>query len=152
MNNRLTFRIWTFLALCSLLSGLAATPVVSVYATNQDSPGAGPASVTIGEFIALPAAGETLIRWTTLQEVRTVGYNLHRATSQDGEKLLLTPAPVPANIGGMGGEYEVLDPDTKFEMTYYYWIEAIGADGSRTYGPYLITGSGVFLPNILKND
>lgn len=77
-----------------------------------------------------------LISWETLAEVNTLGFNLYRSETQDGEKVPVNPELIMSNLapGSLGGAvYEYLDVTNAVEA--YYWLEEIEIDGTATsYG------------------
>ena len=95
-----------------------------------------PAAVTLKDFSADIVDEEVLISWETLAEVNTLGFNLYRSETQDGEKVLVNPELIMSNLapGSLGGAlYEYLDEANAAEA--YYWLEEIEIDGTATsYG------------------
>lgn len=79
-----------------------------------------------------------LVTWGTGNELRTYGFNLHRATVNDfTESVQLNKDMIIATgfPGPVGGDYDYLDSDVETGITYYYWLEILDYDGPETQGP-----------------
>lgn len=95
-----------------------------------------PTAVMLKDFSAVIVDDGVLLRWETLSEVNTLGFNLYRSETLDGEKVLVNPELIFSNLapGSLDGAlYEYLDEANATQA--YYWLEEIEADGSATsYG------------------
>jgi len=95
-----------------------------------------PAAVILKDFSADIVDEGVLISWETLAEVNTLGFNLYRSETLDGEKELVNAELIMSNLapGSLGGAlYEYLDEANAVEA--YYWLEEIEIDGTATsYG------------------
>ena len=95
-----------------------------------------PAAVILKDFSADIVDEGVLISWETLAEVNTLGFNLYRTETLDGEKELVNAELITSNLapGSLGGAlYEYLDEANAVEA--YYWLEEIEIDGTATsYG------------------
>ncbi len=95
-----------------------------------------PAAVMLKDFSADIVDEAVLISWETLTEVNTLGFNLYRSETLDGEKELVNAELIMSNLapGSLGGAlYEYLDEANAAEA--YYWLEEIEIDGTATsYG------------------
>lgn len=108
-----------------------------------------PTSVSLAYLQALSGPAWIEISWATLIELDTLGFNIYRADSPDGPRTLLTSAMIPCKVPGSssGAEYSYVDTSAVPGVTYYYWIEIIGLDGSSWTEPvFAATGWGVYLP------
>ena len=120
--------------------------VEDYYNTNN------PTAITLADFSATSSMGQAAIRWQTTMEYNTIGFNLYRSTSRTSPRTQLNPELIMGQIGNMiGGEYEFIDPNIQYNVTYYYWLEEIDADGRSTfYGPVAVTTYGIYLPLAIK--
>lgn len=95
-----------------------------------------PAAVTLKNFSAAVVDEGVVISWETLSEVNTLGFNLYRSETLDGEKVMVNPELILSNLvpGSLGGAlYEHLD--TANTTAAYYWLEEIEIDGTaNSYG------------------
>lgn len=124
----------------------ASAPYQTEYITEEQSQnnaclygrvtGFVPAAVTLRDFSADIVDGGVLVSWETLTEVNTLGFNLYRSETLEGEKVLVNPQLIMSNLapGSMGGAlYEHLDESNAAEA--YYWLEEIEIDGTaNSYG------------------
>lgn len=87
---------------------------------------------------------DLVIRWTTESELDTVGFNLYRSDTADGEFVkineeLIPPAPDPF----IGGEHTFIDENVIRGRTYYYQLETVTRHGGATIqGPFAIPADG----------
>lgn len=101
-----------------------------------------PTAVTLVSFTAMPQTIALVLRWTTISEINTLGFNLYRATSRTGMQTKLNANLIPAQVlgGPVGAMYEYTDRSIIVGTTYYYWLEEVSVSGAPTrYGP--ITGT-----------
>lgn len=82
-----------------------------------------------------------IIEWSTRRENKTAGYLLYRAENPTVLFSQLTPNLIPAaNDPYLGGTYRYTDTTTMSGVTYYYQIEDVESDGTRTrHAPISIT-------------
>jgi hypothetical protein len=88
-------------------------------------------------FTATGAETSITLNWETASEIDNTGFNLYRATAQDGERTQLNETLIPTQ-GPDGAPYEYIDDDPALntQEIYYYWLEAVDVDGVTTlYGP-----------------
>jgi uncharacterized repeat protein (TIGR01451 family) len=112
-----------------------------------------PTAVDLVSFTAASTPWNVVISWETAMESNTLGFNLYRATSLDGERVLLNPDLIPSqSLGGIGAVYQFIDTDIQLGNTYYYWLEFIDASGKTEFGPVpaMILDNRLFLPVIQK--
>jgi hypothetical protein len=97
-----------------------------------------PTAVTLTAF-AVEWDGEVVqVTWETAMEIDTVGFNLWRSMSPDGEYEPVNTALIPAeSLGGAaGGFYEMVDADVAPGATYHYKLEEVEVGGATNwYGP-----------------
>jgi hypothetical protein len=95
-------------------------------------------AVDVKSFTATAGGrGQVALAWKTASEVDNLGFNLYRALTEDGERATLNgdviASAAPGNIAG--ASYSFTD-NVPLKRTVYYWLEAIGPDGSATlHGP-----------------
>lgn len=81
------------------------------------------------------------ITWTTENELDTIGYNLYRADSADGEYVKITDTLIPANNDPtLSSEHAFKDTTVKRGVTYFYQLETVGREGNSEFeGPIELT-------------
>jgi len=89
-----------------------------------------PTGVVVGSFEAISLPGGVLLTWETESDFNTLGFNLYRATTQDGERERLNSELIPTQTPGvpLGAVYTFFDPDVIPGETYYYWLEVVESD------------------------
>lgn len=110
---------WVLLGAALLvLLGLAITAMVR-------APALDPASAQ--------AAAPIIVVWTTKSEINTAGFNLYRAQSEQGDFVRLNRDLIPAaNDPVTGGTYVFTDTNTLASVTYYYQLEDVELNGTRS--------------------
>lgn len=80
---------------------------------------------------------EVIVEWTTASELDTVGFNVYRSDTKDGQYQLVNESLIPGSSDPLtGGSYTYRDSDVKPGGTYYYQLEDIELDGSsNSFGP-----------------
>lgn len=90
-------------------------------------------------FNAQPGDGVITLQWATATERDNYGFNLYRATSEDGERTRLNEALIPSLVapGSLNGaEYEFVDSTAEAGVQYYYWLEDVDIHMLSTFhGP-----------------
>jgi len=78
-----------------------------------------------------------VVDWETASELNTVGFNLYRSQSSDGEYDQINESLIPASPDPLtGGEYSYLDEGVEAGLTYYYKLEEVDSKGNNSYfGP-----------------
>lgn len=73
------------------------------------------------------------VTWETATEQNTVGFNLYRSQSPEGDFVLVNEGEFIASQGGpvSGASYSYTDTGVAAGQTYYYVLEEIESDGSR---------------------
>lgn len=96
-----------------------------------------PTAVTLQGFEALAGSEGVVLNWETISEVDTLAFNLYRAVTEDGERVLVNDELIPSNLapGSLDGAvYSFVDP-AGFAGAYY-WLEEVEIDGGTSlYGP-----------------
>lgn len=84
-----------------------------------------------------------VVDWQTASEFNTVGFNLYRSESLDGQYHQMNVSLIPASPDPLvGGAYSYLDEDVEAGLTYYYKLEELDSKGDRSYfGPIEIQAS-----------
>ncbi len=104
-----------------------------------------PTAANLTAFTAAVQNGQVRIAWTALQEWGIQGYHLYRSATATGAHTRINPALIPAQ--GHGTSYVAFDPEGSAGA--FYWVEAVGSQGSTIHGPALAqpsTGYRIFLP------
>ena len=90
-------------------------------------------------FNAEPGEGVITLQWATATERDNYGFNLYRATSEDGERTLLNAELIPSLVAPgspFGAEYEFVDSTAEAGVQYYYWLEDVDIYMKSTFhGP-----------------
>ena len=90
-------------------------------------------------FNAQPGDGVITLQWATATERDNYGFNLYRATSEDGERTRLNEALIPSLVAPgslFGAEYEFVDSTAEAGVQYYYWLEDVDIHMLSTFhGP-----------------
>lgn len=90
--------------------------------------------VTLSHFAASSHDSAVLVAWETASEQTLLGFDLLRATAPDAAPTRLNAQMIPAQAPGSseGAAYEWVDSEATAGTSYWYWLEAIEGDGSRT--------------------
>ena len=73
------------------------------------------------------------ITWTTESELDTIGFNLYRSDTADGEYIKINDELIPpAADPFIGGEHTFLDENVTRGTTYYYQLETVDRNGNTT--------------------
>jgi hypothetical protein len=99
-----------------------------------------PTAVEIGSFSAAPAGDRIVLRWQTASEIDRLGFNVYRATSVDGPRILLNEdliaSPLPPGSSA-GADYSFEDLPVKSGARYFYWLEDVDMYGvTSLHGPF----------------
>ncbi len=117
----------------ALLAGCTTTAVPKPPAPPAAAPA--PATTTPAATTTAPAPAEPLrntIRWKTASEVENFGFDVYRATAEEGPFDRITASPVPG--GGTVDEprsYEYTDESIESGVAYWYYVESISMQGAR---------------------
>jgi hypothetical protein len=95
-----------------------------------------PLAVQLAEFSATALPDAVLVRWATVSEVDSQGFNLYRSQSPVAPVALLAFVPSHAPGSSQGFAYEWQDTDVLTGQTYHYWLESLDMAGHGTFsGP-----------------
>jgi len=107
------------------------TTTTSVQPTTTTT--ASPTVIELSSFTATPQSGEVIIQWTTESEIDNAGFNLYRATSEDGDYTKVNTSLIPPQGSSTeGASYEFIDKEVRNRKTYYYELEDIDLNGVST--------------------
>ena len=102
-----------------------------------------PLAVLLAGFSAQGQADRVLVQWDTVSEIGNLGFNLWRGVSPDEPDTQLNTGLIPSQAPGstQGYSYEWTDQANLVTgTTYYYWLEAVDANGTVTrHGPVSAT-------------
>lgn len=78
-----------------------------------------------------------LVEWSTASELSTVGFNIYRSTTKEGEYKKVNQTLIPASTDPLGGgDYSYRDTTVAAGATYFYQLEDVDSSGaSERYGP-----------------
>lgn len=94
--------------------------------------------ITLASLEARARMGSKIeLRWTTTSEISTAGFNLYRATAENGPYEKITPALIPARgAPDRGADYTHTDTGLRPGTRYWYRLEDLNLDGNATtHGP-----------------
>jgi len=89
--------------------------------------------IELSSMKAVPTNGNVSIQWSTESEIDNAGFNIYRATAEDGEYNKINDTLIPAQGSStQGASYEFVDDDVQNRKTYYYKLEDIDLNGTST--------------------
>lgn len=128
------FRSIRALGPIALLAGCTTTAVPKPPAPKATAPAPAAAAAASAPAPA-PVSADLLrntIRWKTASEVENFGFDVYRATAEEGPFDRITSSPVPG--GGTIDEprsYEYTDESIESGVAYWYYVESISMQGAR---------------------
>ncbi len=80
------------------------------------------------------------IEWETATELDTVGFNVYRTDSPDGDLVKVNDGLIPASSEPLtGGKYHFIDRSPQLGITYYYYLEDVDENGvTDLNGPTIV--------------
>jgi hypothetical protein len=99
-----------------------------------------PVPIELSRFVAQPSEEGVLLSWATASETNNLGWNVYRSLAEDGAYVKVNDRVIPG--AGTSSEmkmYEYLD-HTAGSSTYWYYLEQINLDGTRTQSFRVSTG------------
>ncbi|RPI79298.1 MAG: hypothetical protein EHM41_23980 [Chloroflexi bacterium] len=94
-----------------------------------------------------------VVEWETALEIDTIGFNIYRADSSDGEQINVNDEIILGQALGSpsGAIYQYIDETGISTEPFYYWLEHIRICSAKVYGPEMVepvsvTMHSVFLP------
>jgi hypothetical protein len=102
--------------------------------------GAAPTAVGLLSFKATGDEGNALVSWTTAQEINNFGFHVYRSETVGGPYTRITDRLIPGlSFSVRGREYSYVDRNVTQGRLYYYKLEDIDMDGTRTmHGPVCV--------------
>jgi len=84
-----------------------------------------------------------IIEWETASEVDTVGFDILRGETPEGEFVKINEQLIPASVDPFSDNfYTYTDDNAQSQTTYYYQLLDVEADGTTTtHGPIEITAT-----------
>ena len=71
-----------------------------------------------------------LVEWDTASEINTLGFNIYRSDSINGERIRINEYVIPTSADPLiGGHYKFIDEYITPGKIYYYYLEEVGMDG-----------------------
>ena len=100
-----------------------------------------PTLINLSSFSAHAHDREIILKWSTGTEIDNAGFNLYRATAEDGEYDKINNALITAEGSStQGAFYQFIDTGVQNRKTYYYKLEDIDLSGKSTmHGPVSAT-------------
>lgn len=92
-----------------------------------------PSDVAKSSTAAAPAGRGPLLKWTVADDAGVHGYQVYRSASETGPFVLVNTTTIPANAAHPKGmnAYQWRDETAESGKTYWYYIGAVGKDGSK---------------------
>ncbi|NJL05235.1 MAG: hypothetical protein HC911_10105 [Chloroflexaceae bacterium] len=92
-----------------------------------------------------PRPAIVTLEWQTASEVGTLGFLIYRSEQADGDYTQLTPRMLPAAPDPLTGDtHTYRDTTAQAGITYFYLLEDLAADGTRTrHGPIIVAATAV---------
>jgi hypothetical protein len=92
-----------------------------------------PTAINLSSFTATPKAGKVILQWSTETETGNAGFNLYRATAEDGVYIKINSALIAAEgSSAQGTRYEFIDSGLMNAEPYYYKLEDVDLNGKNT--------------------
>lgn len=120
------------------VSTITTDPVMS---NNTSTATCGTTAVTLLSFDASEIDGEVSLEWETASELNTLGFNIYKSTSAEGEKVKLNDGLLPSNVmpGSLQGAVYTFTAGDAAAGEYYFWLEEVDVSGGTTfYGPAVL--------------
>jgi hypothetical protein len=92
-----------------------------------------PVPIELSQFGAEPSAEGVVLHWATASETNNLGWNVYRSLTEDGAYVKVNKNLIPG--AGTSSEmkvYEYLDHTAAASSTYWYYLEQVNLDGTRT--------------------
>jgi hypothetical protein len=109
----------------TLVGGIGGTAFIEDIAVQP-----GPTAVQLRTFSAVRSARGVVLRWRTAGEARTLGYNLY--VQRGGKRVRVNRALIGCTFQSAGHSYSYVHRQAGGGAVAY-WLEAVGADGTRTW-------------------
>ncbi len=103
-----------------------------------------PSAVDLISFTATGKDENVIVEWETAQEVDNLGFNLYRSTELGGTYSKLNRRLIPGLLSSVTGQaYSYVDKDVTPSALYYYMLEDVDLNGTRTmHGPICVDWDG----------
>jgi hypothetical protein len=115
-----------------------------------------PTAVELARFEAWPEQTGIHVLWETALEVDTLGFNVYRATAQEGVRTKLNAELIQSLLppgSALGAVYDYIDTTVEENTGYFYWLEDVDVYGrGYLHGPVeaqassTMRGVRVYLP------
>ncbi len=102
--------------------------------------------ITLSSFTAKPGNGVVTLNWQTETEIDNAGFNILRATAEDGEYVKINADIIGSKAGAtQGAAYQFVDAAVRNRKTYFYKLEDIDVNGTATqHGPVSATPKWIY--------
>lgn len=159
--TKLTLRNCKRLIGLATVAALILTPGVSALAATSALPAriapaasVAPTAITLLSFSAQRLSDTSAeVRWQTALERQVFGFALYRSsTSLRADAIRINPNLIPAQgQNGAGASYRFVDVPIQPGVTYFYWLQELGTDGSLSeFGPVSTASAYVFVPLVVR--
>ena len=89
--------------------------------------------IELSRFVAQPSVEGVVLSWATASETNNVGWNVYRSLAENGTYVKVNERLIPG--AGTSSEmkiYEYVDRTAMASSTYWYYLEQVNLDGTRT--------------------
>jgi hypothetical protein len=97
--------------------------------------------VELTSFAVLPGDNQAILQWTTQSEVENMGFEVYRASEENGNYLIIASYENTPSLKGSGNtntarQYSFTDRNVLNGQIYWYKLAAVGMNGQRHFfGP-----------------
>ncbi len=94
-------------------------------------------AISLSSFKARQKGNKVIIKWETGTEIDNIGFNILHSEAESGEYVKINEKLIPARGNATKGtSYRFIDKSVKSGKTYYYKLEDIDMNGTKTlHGP-----------------
>ncbi len=116
---------------------------------GAEQAGASPTAVGLLSLRATGDGGDVVVSWSTAQEVNNFGFHVYRSESVGGPYTRITDRIIPGlTFSVRGRDYSCVDRNVTPGTLYYYKLEDVDFDGTRTmHGPVCVDWDGDGIPD-----
>lgn len=99
--------------------------------------GQSPAAIELLSFGASSGLNKAVVSWETGSEVDTAGFNIYRASGDNGRRVKINDSLIPSQGGpASGATYELVDTRVHAGEKYFYLLEEVETNNNRnSFGP-----------------
>ena len=127
-NARWTVNIYVTFGVGSFNNSVTASMASRIDPNLDNNTSEATCSTTAVDLVSFDAISETdavRLTWETVNEMNTMGFNLYRADTVEGDRVQINETLIPSSFidNPFGSLYAYLDKDVESGKTYFYWLE-----------------------------